>query len=55
MMKTNIQKLDIELIDYLGNTVDLNGIDFSFTLSLKQIFNTDQKASIERKSLVFSN
>lgn len=51
----NIQKLEIELVDYLGNTVDLNGIDFSFTLSLRQVFNTDQKASIEKKNLVFSN
>lgn len=32
---STISKLDIELIDYLGNTVDLNGVDFSFTLSLK--------------------
>lgn len=51
----NVQKLEIELVDYLGNTVDLNGIDFSFTLSLRQVFNTDQKASIEKKNLVFSN
>jgi hypothetical protein len=50
---TNVQKLEIELIDYLGNTVDLNGVDFSFTLSLKQVFNTDQKAAIEKKNLVF--
>ena len=47
--------VEIELIDYLGNTVDLNGIDFSFTLSLKQIFNTDQKGSIEKRALVFGN
>jgi hypothetical protein len=52
---TNVQKLEIELIDYLGNTVDLNGVDFSFTLSLKQVFNTDQKAAIEKKNLVFTN
>jgi hypothetical protein len=32
---TTINRLDIELIDYLGNNVDLNGIDFSFTIALK--------------------
>jgi len=40
---TNINRLDIELIDYLGNTVDLNGIDFSFTLALRTQANTGQK------------
>jgi len=40
---TNISKLDIELIDYLGNTVDLNGVDFSFTLSLRTQANVGQK------------
>jgi len=32
----NIQKLNIELVDYLGKTVDLNGFDWSFTLELKE-------------------
>ena len=32
---TNISKLDIQLIDYLGNQVNLNGVDFSFTISLR--------------------
>jgi hypothetical protein len=49
----NIQKLDIELVDYLGNTVDLNGTDYSFTLELKQILNTDQKNVIEKQNLIF--
>ncbi len=49
----NIQKFDIELIDYLGNTVDLNGFNFSFTLELRQLVNSDQKALIERQNLVF--
>ena len=40
---TNISKLDIELIDYLGNIVDLNGVDFSFTLSLRTQVNVGQK------------
>jgi len=38
-----INKLDIELVDYLGNTVDLNGIDFSFTLSFRTQTNIGQK------------
>ncbi len=49
----NIQKLDIELIDYLGNTLDLNGFDWSFTLELKQLLNSDQKEAVERQNLVF--
>lgn len=32
---SNISKIDVELIDYLGNTVDLNGVDFSFSISLR--------------------
>lgn len=43
----NIQKLEIELLDYLGNTIDLNGFDFSFTLELKQIIDSDLKVNIE--------
>jgi hypothetical protein len=50
---TNFQQLDIELIDYLGNRVDLNGFDFSFTLELKQIVNSDQKNIFEKKNLIF--
>lgn len=42
-----INKLDIELIDYLGNTVDLNGIDFSFTLSFRTQTNIGQKQIFE--------
>lgn len=44
---TNINKLDIELIDYLGNTVDLNGIDFSFTLVFRTQANIGQKQLYE--------
>ena len=40
---TNISRLDIELVDYLGNTVDLNGVDFSFTLSLRTQVSVGQK------------
>ena len=49
----NIQKLDIELIDYLGNTFDLNGSEFSFTLKLCQIFDVYEKKNIETTDLVF--
>lgn len=52
---TNFQHLDIELIDYLGNRVDLNGFDFSFTLELKQIINSDQKNIFEKKNLIFNS
>jgi hypothetical protein len=44
---TNINRLDIELVDYLGNNVDLNGIDFSFTLSLRTQVNIGHKQLFE--------
>ena len=49
----NFDKLDIELLDYLGNNLELNGRDFSFTISLKEIFNTDDKYQKEANNLVF--
>ena len=49
----NFQKLDIELIDYLGNNIELNGRDFSFTIKLTQILNTEQKCRNERTNLFF--
>lgn len=51
----NIQKLNIELVDYLGNTIELNGFDWSFTLELKELLNPQDKESTERQSLVFVN
>ena len=48
-----INKLDIELIDYLGNTVDLNGIDFSFTLSFRTQTNIGQKQIFELQNKGF--
>ena len=45
----NVQRLDIELVDYLGNSVDLNGFDFSFTLELKQITHSELKNDFENK------
>ena len=52
---TNIQRLNIELIDYLGNTIDLNGFDWSFTLELKELLNTESKETTEKQNLVFTN
>jgi hypothetical protein len=52
---TNVQRLNIELVDYLGNTVDLNGFDWSFTLELKEVLNTESKETTERQGLVFTN
>ena len=43
---TNIAKLDIEIVDYLGNNVNLNGYDFSLTLSLKTQVNIDRKQNL---------
>ena len=42
----NIAKLDIEIVDYLGNNVNLNGYDFSLTLSLKTQVNIDRKQNL---------
>ena len=37
----NISKLDIELISPLGYTIDMNDIDFSFTLEIGQIYDSN--------------
>ena len=49
----NIKKLDIELLDYLGNSINLNGVDWSFTLQFSEEYNSDNKVSFEHKNLVF--
>jgi hypothetical protein len=51
----DINKFDIELVDWLGNTINLGGFDWSFTLELKQIINSSDKTSIERSALIFNN
>ena len=51
----DINKLDIELVDYLGNTIDLGGFDWSFTLEFKQVVNSMDKTNLERNALVFKN
>jgi hypothetical protein len=43
----NVDSLTIELVDYLGNTVDLRGLDYAFTLQLIQINNSDLKYELE--------
>lgn len=50
----DVNKLDIELVDYLGNTIDLGGFDWSFTLEFKQIVNSTEKTVVERNALVFN-
>ena len=34
----NISKLTIKLVDYIGNTIDLQGQDFSFSLEIENIY-----------------
>lgn len=51
----DINRLDIELVDYLGNTIDLGGFDWSFTIEFKQIINSTEKTTLERNALVFNN
>ena len=51
----NIKKLEIELFDYIGNNIDLNGVDWSFTLQFSEEYNSDNKVSYERNNLVFNN
>lgn len=49
----NINRLDIELIDYLGNTLELNGCDWSITLQFTVEYSAIDKAEYEKKNLVF--
>ena len=46
----NIQKLEIQLVDYLGNQFNLNNFNYSFTLELKQIINTNDKFIYEKNN-----
>jgi hypothetical protein len=47
----NISKLNIEMMDYLGNLVDFNGSDYSFTIEMKQIIHSDLKIYYDNKLL----
>lgn len=51
----NIKRLDVELLDYLGNVVNMNGIDWSMTLQFSEEYNSNNKVMIERNNLVFKN
>lgn len=50
----NINRLNIELVDFLGNTLDLNGFDFSCSIKLNSVISSDQKDTLERQALVFN-
>lgn len=49
----NFNKLDIELLDHSGATLDTNHCNFSMTLELKQIMSSDKKYNIESKNTLF--
>ena len=49
----NIKRLDIELLDYLGNQVDMNGTNWSMTLQFIEEYNSDSKVMTEKNNLVF--
>lgn len=49
----NIKKLDIELVDYLGNNITLNE-NYSFTIELISIFNSDLKSNLETNYLTYN-
>jgi hypothetical protein len=50
----NISKLDIELISPLGYTIDMNDIDFSFTLEIGQIYDSNLLESLN-ENYIFKN
>lgn len=46
----NINRLDIELLDYLGNTINITQ-NYSFTIELISIFNSELKNDLETNFL----
>jgi len=50
----NINNLDIELVDYLGNTLDINGSSFSCSLQFKQFISSDEKKLSEKQARIFN-
>ena len=46
----NIQNLEISLLNYTGDIINLNGIDYSFTIELKQVINMEDKYIYERNN-----
>jgi hypothetical protein len=51
----NISKLEIELISPLGYTIDMNDIDFSFTLEIGQIYDYNLLESLNEKYIFKNN
>ena len=51
----NISKLDIELISPIGYTIDMNDIDFSFTLELGQIYDSNLFESLSENYVFKKN
>lgn len=43
----NINKFCIELIDAYGNTIDMNYVDYSFTLEVERIYHSKLKIDVE--------
>ena len=50
----NIYKLDIELVDYLGNTLDIIGSSFSCSLQFKHFISSDKKELSEKQARIFN-
>lgn len=49
----NISRLNIELVDLYGNTIDLNNLNFSFTLEIERVLNYYTKVQAENN--IFNN
>ena len=47
----NLSKLDIKLLDYLGNTIDLGKNDFSLTLELGYVYDKKLYEEIHNKGI----
>tara|TARA_B100000767_G_scaffold96320_1_gene92553 strand:- start:6418 stop:7239 length:822 start_codon:yes stop_codon:yes gene_type:complete len=47
----NLSKLEIQVVDYLGNIVDLNGFELSLTLELGQIYDKSLYDKINNKGI----
>jgi hypothetical protein len=55
---TDISKLNIEIVDYKGNTIDMKNMDYSFTLEVTSIYddsNVDQKRLYDMKNTFDEN
>ena len=52
---TNIKRLDIQLINYQGNIINLSESPLSFTLELTQYISSDMKTDREKTNLFFKH